>query len=206
LAKFGESIIFTERHNNTVNIFTEKSGTSVLFSTGEWRPHGIASTRSGNIVLGLRKINNGKVAVYNEKGHVLLDVEHNRGEALYKDPYYVTENSNGDLCAADMIRDAVIVISSTGIFRFSYTGNPSAGTHFEPHGLAADSQSNLIIADWTSRKLHVIDEDGHFLRCLDFLSNEYSMEIPTGVCIDEHDVLFVCGYDNEKVKIMKYLH
>lgn len=206
LANFGESIIFTERYNNTVNIFTEKSETKVLFSTGDWNTHGIASTSAGNIVVGLCKVNVGKLAVFNEKGHVLQEVEMDKGKPLYLNPYYVTENTNGDLCAADLVLEAVIVVNSTGVFRFSYTGNPSVGTHFEPHGIAADSQSNLVIADWATRKLHVINENGHFLRCLDFFPNAYSLEIPTGVCIDSDDLLFVCGYDNEKVKVMRYLH
>ncbi|XP_062595334.1 tripartite motif-containing protein 2-like [Saccostrea cucullata] len=205
LAHVGNTILYTERNNNVVNRVTDKGETQILFSTGDWNAHGIACTASGNILLGLHKIKVGKLAVFDMKGNVVKEVESNNGNPLYTNPYYVTENTNGDLCAADIVLASVIVVDSTGLFRFSYTGNPSIAKGFDPHGVAADSQSNLVVADWATRKLHLINETGNFLRYLDFFVNEYMAEMPTGVCIDPDDLLFVCGHDSVKVKVMKYL-
>lgn len=207
LATFGDDIIFTERNENDVKILTKNGEFQTLFSTADWNARGIGCTASGHIILGLQKLNTGKVAIFDKAGRVLKEIVHNKqGSALYSNPYYVIESTNGDLCAADIVLAAVVVVDSDGGFKFTYTGNPSGDGRFDPHGIAADSLSNLVIADWITRQLHLINENGHFLRYFDFFPNTDMSESPTGLCIDSQDLLFVCSYDSDKVKVMKYLH
>lgn len=207
LATFGDDIIFTERNENDVKILTKNGEFQTLFSTADWNARGIGCTASGHIILGLQKLNTGKVAIFDKAGRVLKEIVHNKqGRALYSNPYYVIESTNGDLCAADIVLAAVVVVDSDGGFKFTYTGNPSGDGRFDPHGIAADSLSNLVVADWITRQLHFIDENGHFLRYFDFFPNTDMSESPTGLCIDSQDLLFVCSYDSDKVKVMKYLH
>lgn len=190
-----------------MKILTKNGEFKTLFSTADWRARGIGCTESGHIILGLHKPKTGKVAIFDKAGKVLKEIVHDKqGKALYSNPYYVTENKNGDYCATDIVLSAVVVVDSDGGFKFTYTGNPSVGGRFDPHGIAADSLSNLVIADWITRQLHLIDENGHFLRYFDFFPNKFVSESPTGLCIDSQDLLFVCGYDSDKVKVMKYLH
>lgn len=205
IATHGNELFFTERNENNVKVFSETKGIQTLFSTGDWDAHGVACTTSGLILLGLQKLKMGKIAVYDRSGKMAKEVVSNQGRPLYSNPYYVTENTNGDLCAADIVQASVTVVDRNGVYRFSYTGNPANIDGFDPHGIAADSQSNLVIADWITRQLHLIDENGQFLRYLAFSPPSEVSESPTGVCVDVNDLLLICGYDSQTVKVVKYL-
>lgn len=115
LATFGDDIIFTERNENDVKILTKNGEFQTLFSTADWNARGIGCTASGHIILGLQKLNTGKVAIFDKAGRVLKEIVHNKqGSALYSNPYYVIESKNGDLCAADIVLAAVVVVDSDG--------------------------------------------------------------------------------------------
>ncbi|XP_061168867.1 tripartite motif-containing protein 2-like [Saccostrea echinata] len=128
----------------------------------------------------------------------------NKGKPLYSDSEekYITENRNLDICISDSEAKAEVVFNRGGKLRFRYNGQTPAPENepFSPQGITTDSQSHILTADYNNHCIHIIDQDGQFLRYID-----YGLIYPWGLCTDTNDNLFVPEWQNNKVKKIKYL-
>lgn len=137
-----------------------------------------------------------------EKQSIQFD---DKGQLLfhsYNGYKYIAENRNLDICVVDCQAGAVVVLDQTGkLVRFRYTGEMIARKNmlFCPLGLATDSQCQILISDISNDCIHVIDQDGQFLRYIDC-----GLKCPWGLCTDKDDNLFVAGKGGSLRKI-KYL-
>jgi hypothetical protein len=126
------------------------------------------------------------------------------GEPIYKGGEYglcLVENNNGDVCVSDSNADTVVVVNMSGRVRFRYDGTPARRK--EPFNLAhivTDSMSQIIVAD-CNHCLHILDQNGQFLRCVDNCGLDY----PNGLSVDSEGRLWVGLQKSGDMKVIQYM-
>ncbi|XP_061168606.1 E3 ubiquitin-protein ligase TRIM71-like [Saccostrea echinata] len=195
-------LVYANYFSKTVNIVKKQKTEVIRFKN--WNPLTVCTTSSADILVVIEKgEDDTKVVRYSgatEKQTIQFD---NKGKPLYSPRglfKHITENRNLDICVADNGFHAIVVVNMTGKLRFRYTGHTLAQTNLlSPRGITTDSQSHILTADNESNCIHIIDQDGQFLRYIDCGLSE-----PWGLCIDTNDNLFVAEMQSNQVKKIRY--
>ncbi|XP_062585763.1 uncharacterized protein LOC134247402 [Saccostrea cucullata] len=162
-------LVYTYYHERSVNILKDEENYHVI-RLENWIPHGVCKTSSGRflVIMISNDYKQSKVVRFvgfREKQTIFAY----RGIPLFSsgDFYrYITENRNLDICVSDHGAGAVVVVNQARELRFRYTGlTPDPKNKpFDPRGITTDSQSHILIADIENHCVHVIDQNGQFLR------------------------------------------
>ncbi|XP_061194268.1 E3 ubiquitin-protein ligase TRIM71-like [Saccostrea echinata] len=195
-------LVYTDYRDKTVNI-VKYDQIEEMIKLQNWKPLSLCSTSKGDLLVTMDSADNkqAKVVCYSdstEKQTIQFDDE---GNPLYfQNDKYINENQNLDICVAVNGAGVVVVVNQAGKLRFRYTGYTPAPKNkpFSPRGITTNSQSHILTADDNNCCIHIIDQDGQFLRYLPGLID------PWGLCTDANDNLFVAQRGNKEVKILRY--
>ena len=161
-------------------------------------PHGIAVDKDGNIWVTDGQGRDGKghqVFKFSPDGEVLMTLGKagvaGDGPDTFNQPDDVAIAPNGDIFVSDghtpaMGNARVIKFTKDGKFIKQWGRHGSGPGEFEvPHALAFDSRGRLFVGDRANNRIQIFDQDGNFIDQWKQFSR------PSGVYIDNHDVIYV---------------
>ncbi|XP_061178304.1 uncharacterized protein LOC133186934 [Saccostrea echinata] len=172
-----EELIFIDKETNICKLSVDLKKKNILLPNKDpWMPCSIYASRlTGDILVGMMRKKQGseenstleaKVVRLNYSGSEMQSFSLGvAGQALYQYPRYITENCNGDVIVSDHSKNAVVVTDHRAKHRFSYKGPPSS-SEFWPRGLCTDAILNILVCDYKTDTVQMIDQNGHFLRLL----------------------------------------
>ena len=184
-------LIYIDHHSNVNKLSNDMKTTTKLIYNADpvWEPTCVYwSPSSRDLLVGMKKYDTytttGKVMRYNNSGTNTQIIPHNKSDNLYRHPRFITENDNGDVVVSDGTHYAVVVTSRKGIHRFSYKGPPPSESGLFPHGVCTDALSHILVCDLTSHTIHMLSQDGEFLKYL--------------LTVQSSDIAYPCGISYDR--------
>ena len=181
-------LVYTDFDDSSVNIVKDAKVKKKI-TLNRWKPRNICCTSSDDLLVTMDNDDETQSKVVRFNNFVEI-------QTIQRDEYmvplyssggikHITENKNLDICVADNLAEAVIVVNQAGKLRFKYTGNRSKTFH--PAGITTDTQRRILTADCVNHYIHILNEDGQFLKYIE----NVGFKFPCGLCMDPADNLLV---------------
>nr|XP_022302454.1 uncharacterized protein LOC111110282 [Crassostrea virginica] len=214
-------LIYIDEEYNIIKLCNDMKTTTTLIKHTDttWEPRCVyCSPSSGDLLVGMRRYDTdtytytGKVMWYDNTGKHKQTIPHddNTPHDLYWQPRYITENNNGDVLVSDNLRNAVVVTSCEGVHRFSYTGPTSKSRLllFTPRGICTDVMSHILVSDYITHTVQMLDRDGQFLSYVLTTRQTPGMDYtPCGLSYDvTTHAVWVGSWRNNTMSVCQYLN
>lgn len=192
--------VYTDYADRAVKMISDSDNVVTMFTTKGWRPQGIASTETGDLLVCLDLDDQSKVVRYSITGKELQTIQYDSYcQPLYKSPLYIAENINGDIIVSDWKKDAVIAVNRLGVYRYSFSWETCKSFACS---VATDSIGQVIVSDYNGIKIRILDKDGRFLR---YIVLEDGIKNSRGLCTFGHGEIIVGECITGIAKRIKYL-
>ena len=208
---FESELIFIDENINIAKLSSDGKVTKFITITSEECPQCVYwSPSTKNLLIGMNKYdresdkeNLGKVTRYNHIGQLTQTIPHSDvSHTRFQCPRYITENNNEDVSDCD----SVVVTSSEGTYRFSYTG-PASNSMFVPGGICTDAFSNILVCDSFTNSVQILNKDGQFLSVLLTNQSPGIQGTPSVISYDLNShLLWVISFDNNIVQVYRYIN
>ncbi|XP_062571467.1 uncharacterized protein LOC134233506 [Saccostrea cucullata] len=198
-------LLYSDVNNGTVN-HVQNGRSRILFTVPDgWQPRGMCTTISGDILVCLRPsdFSQHRVVRYQLQEKKILQIidKDEFGNSIFSEGKYgmfVEENNNGDILVSDMQARVLIGLEWTGKVRFRYKG-ATLSDRFNPRKIVTDSINRILLTDPGSRKIHILNIDGHLLTQV-----QIKCDIPVGLSLDMQGKLWVGLFESGKVLVFEY--
>jgi len=115
-------------------------------------------------------------------------------------PYQTALAPNGSLYVADYGNTRVVGLNSSLVYTGSFDG--STGTAFlGPTGVAADSDGNLIVVDYTNANVQKFTPSGAFLKNIGNTAASVTFTSPYFLAVDSSNKVYVADYGATNVDV-----
>ncbi|XP_062586577.1 uncharacterized protein LOC134248167 [Saccostrea cucullata] len=195
-------LIYTDR--NSVMIVRAGMTETLIKAPECWKPWGLCCTDSGDILVNMvtdNAIHDHKIVRYTGLKAIQEIENDSDGNPIFQRGnfiIYLAENKNGDICASDGNAKKVVVMAATGAVRFRYDGDQAKRKkYFSPEQIATDSRSQIIVTDHNNDCIHILDQNGQFLQCVD----DCGLDTPGGLSVDSKGRCWV-GLHSGKLKVI----
>ncbi|XP_062603614.1 uncharacterized protein LOC134265423 [Saccostrea cucullata] len=181
---------------------------SPFIETGVWKPTCICSSQiEERILLGLTKDNEAKISWYDSTEDENREVKNINGKDLFQLPSGMVESKEGELYVIDAKVRVLVGLNKKCHLKFTYRGqNPSS---FYPSGVCINKYDHILVSDYRSNAICILNKNGNFLKLLDFVLDKSALISPRALCTDGKETLFIGHSDRKsegtKINIYKYL-
>ncbi|XP_062578318.1 uncharacterized protein LOC134240243, partial [Saccostrea cucullata] len=202
-------LIYIDSDYNINKLSTDKVKTAFIkYNAVPWIPRCVFSSPStGDLLVGMchTYTPTTKVVRYNSTGKNIQTIHYDNstGQGHYSGPNYITENRNGDVIVSESYRNAIVVTNCGGRHRFTYSGPPS-GSGLLPLGICTDALSHILVCDWITQSVQIIDCDRHFLSQI--LTPQHGIDKPLGLSYDYTTHTLFVGSSNNTVNIYSCIY
>lgn len=203
MTKQGE-LIFIENESKAIQVVSKGTIEDLIITPNDYWAKGLCCTRSGDILVNLHNLGRNKIVCYKDN-IITKEIDKDKhGNPIFRDGHYsldMAENNNGDICVTDRNAKIVIVLNLTGCVRFRYDCMDAERIKpFHPRCILTDIMNQIIVTDSNNDCLHILDQNGSFLKCVDHCE----LEKPGGLSMDSQGRLWVAQFFSRKIKVTPY--
>lgn len=200
-------LIYIDGRKGKMKTFINGHDDSLVSIPKDWVPYRLCCSKSGDILVSVSNGHKKKIIRYHEKKITQEIYKDENGKPIFEEgkirhALCIMENNNGDVCISDDNAGVIIVVNLAGKVRFRYDGKPARkNNQFSPKNIVTDSLSQIIVADNGNSCLHIIDQDGQFLKCVDNceLDNVHALSV------DDEGRLWAGLLTSGEIKVIQYL-
>jgi len=192
LRRTGNLLVKDEK---SLKVLGPDGGVVASFAEKLQQPVGVAQTPDGDVLV--TDWVSGAVHVFDEVGAALRHFP-----CACEAAGYVAAGA-GVVAVTDWKQNQVKMFARDGGFRYQY-GRPGSGPGQldHPYGVCVDRYGHVIVADTWNNRVHLVSEDGKFIRFL--VTKDDGLQWPQGVALDRKGNLVVVEQHGQ-VKIYKYI-